>query len=160
MDKRAPGIVGEWMVVVSILLSGCSNEPTGGKQAEGEMVGSILGSTIGNFIPGGASIAGQVVRSHGGTIGSMIGGTIGAALDEEDRRRLEAAMRTALASGTPSSFENPDSGVKATVTPAPIINAADGKQCRSVKQDVVLKGGKVLSETVKACKDNSGKWEV
>ena len=149
------------LLVVVALTAGCSGQGDGsGKQAQGEMVGSILGSTIGNFIPGGGSIAGQLVKSQSGTIGTMIGGTIGAALDAEDRKRLEAATRAALASGTPSSFSNPDTGVKATVTPTAIVKGDDGKQCRSAKQDVTLKTGKVLSETVKACKGENGTWEV
>ena len=148
-----------------LLLAGCaSSEPTpgqvGNKEVEGQMVGSILGSTISNFLPGGGSIASQVIKSNAGTIGTMIGGTIGAALDEEDRRKLEEATRNAFNTGAPTTFSNARTGVKATVTPAAIAKSADGKQCRSAKQDVVLAGGKVLSETVKACKADNGNWEV
>jgi surface antigen len=152
-------------VALIALLVGCSNTGSnpgeaGSKEADGQMFGSILGSTIGNFIPNGGSVAGQVLKSNAGTLGMLIGGSIGAALDEEDRRKLDEATRKAFESGAATKFSNPSTGIKATVTPAAIAKSADGKQCRSAKQDVVLPDGKILTETVKACKGASGAWEV
>ena len=154
-------------VLLLLLVAGCASGPgagqlddsSGGKEAQGEAMGSLLGSMIGNFVPGGSSIAGQVLRSQGGNIGGLVGGTIGAALDEEDRRRLAAATRKAFDTGAPVTFTNPDTGVTATVTPTAIA-ASEGKQCRSVKQDVTLKSGKVMNEAVKGCKSSNGTWEV
>jgi surface antigen len=159
--KIGPALVS----AVLFLVSGCANGPVnpdqiGQKEADGQAVGSILGGTIGNFLPGGGSVASQVIKSNAGTIGTLIGGAIGAALDEEDRRKLDEATRRALNSGAAATFANERTGVRATVTPTAATRAADGKQCKTAKQDVVLANGKVLTETVKACKGADGGWEV
>jgi surface antigen len=91
-------------------------------------------------------------------IGSLIGSAVGAALDEEDRRVMQATTRQALESGKTRRFRSKRSGVqgRATVVSSQKVS---GKQCRTVKQEVVLKDGSTVSDTLSACKGPNG-WEV
>ena len=71
---------------------------------------------------GGA--AGNRARRHvaGAAIGGMIGNRIGAAMDDEDKRRAYAAQMQALESGpsgAPVAWRNPDSGRYGSVVPGP-----------------------------------------
>ena len=135
-----------------------SYDQTGQKQAQGNQIGSIVGSVVGGYIPGG-SVAGQVLQSHAGAIGGLVGGAIGAALDEEDRQRLAQTTRAAFASGQRKTFSNKQTGVRGTVTVTSSRVNANGQQCRTVKQDVIVKDGTALSDTVSACKGPNG-WDV
>src|SRR5262249_4772584 len=149
----------------SIVLSACcigfqASAQMGPKEAEGNMVGSILGGFIGSVVPGGNSVAGQLLKSQAGTIGGLVGGSIGAALDEEDRRLLERATRNAIVSGATRNSNNDKTGVRITVTPTAITKGPDGNQCRTANQEVILKDGRMLKGAVSACKGADGKWNV
>lgn len=152
------------LVSIALVFSGllaCSSDysQTGQKEMQGSQVGSIVGSVVGAYIPGGNSVAGQVLRSQSGTIGGLVGGAIGAALDEEDRRALAQTTRDALTSGQRKTFSNNQTGVRGSVTVTSSRVDSGGNQCRTVKQDVRLKDGTALADTVSACKGPSG-WDV
>lgn len=165
MRCRLRGHTGRAVPLVCVLsissgLAACSStDQTGQKEAQGTLVGSVVGGMIGGYIPGGNSVAGQVLRSQAGTIGSLVGGAIGAALDEEDRQRLAQATRAAIAGGQPKSFSNKQSGVRGKVTVTRSHVNDSGQQCRTVKQEVIVKDGTTLSDTVSACKGPNG-WDV
>lgn len=143
----------------SVLVACSSTDQVGQKEAQGDLVGTVAGNVIGNFIPGGNSIAGQLVKSQAGTIGRLVGRSIGASLDEEDRQRLAQTTRAAIASGERKSFSNKKSGVSGKVTVTASHVNASGQQCRTVKQEVIVKDGTALSDTVSACKGPDG-WDV
>jgi surface antigen len=111
-----------------------------------------------------ASVCGGVVadvlRSQAGTIGSLVGGTIGAQLDAEDQAALAAATRGAFESGKSRRFSNAKIGVKASVTVISTTKDASGRLCRTGKQDVTFKDGHTSSDTSSACKGANGKWDV
>jgi surface antigen len=140
-------------------LFACSSTEPGQKQAQGQEVGSILGNMVAPYI-GGGSAAAQILQANAGTIGGFIGSAIGAALDEEDRKQLEESTRAAFVSGQPKSFSNRKTGVRATVKVTATRVNEQGRQCRTVRQDVKLKDGTALSDNVSACKAPNGNWEV
>lgn len=145
---------------ISSALAACSSAgQVGQNETQGTVVGTIAGDMIGSYIPGGSSVAGQLLKSQAGTIGSLVGRAIGASLDEEDRKRLAQATRAAIASGERKSFSNKESGVSGKVTVTRSHVNASGQQCRTVKQEVVVKNGTTLSDTVSACKGPDG-WDV
>ena len=141
------------------LVACSSTGEVGQNETQGTLVGTVAGNMIGNFIPGGNSIAGQLVKSQAGTIGGMVGRVIGASLDEEDRQKLAQTTRAAISSGERKSFSNKKSGVSGKVTVTGSHVSASGQQCRTVKQEVIVKSGATLSDTVSACKGANG-WEV
>lgn len=129
----------------------------GQKEEEGTAAGAIIGGIIGGLIGGrgGAAVGGAIA---GTVIGGFIGNRIGAALDEEDRRALEQATRTALNSGKSQRYTNKRTGVKIR---AQVVSSqkVEGKPCRTIKQEVVLQDGNVMNDTVRACRGPNG-WEV
>lgn len=153
-----------WLIAVVSMFSSlvaCSSSPDqiGQKEGQGLQAGTLIGGMIGSYLPGGASVAGQVIKSQSGTIGGFVGGRIGAALDEEDRQALARATRAAFDSGQAKTFSNKQTGVRGSVKVAASRVSPDGQQCRTVKQEVTLKDGTALAETVSACKGPNG-WDV
>ena len=88
----------------------------------------------------------------------MVGSRIAAALEEEDRVAFERTTRRAMTSGKSQRYRNKHTGLRARVD---VVGSqkVQGKECRTVKQEVVLKDGKVLSDTVRACRGPNG-WQV
>jgi surface antigen len=129
----------------------------GPREGEGTAAGAILGGVVGGLIGGrgGAAVGGAII---GTVVGGLIGNRIGAALDEEDRRAMERATRTAITSGKSQRYANKRTGVKVR---AQVLSSqkVDGKPCRTIKQEVVLKDGNTVSDTVRACRGPNG-WEV
>jgi len=125
--------------------------------AAGAIFGGILGSVIGGAVGGraGSAIVGGIA---GATIGGFIGNRIGAELDEEDRRAMAATTRAAIRSGRTKRFRSRRSGVRGR---AVVVreNKVAGKPCRTIKQEVVLRDGRTVSDTVRACRGPNG-WEV
>jgi surface antigen len=136
-------------------LVGCASTELGQKEEAGEEIGSIIGGIVGSYMPGN-SIGAQIVRNHGDLIGGMIGGAIGASLDEEDRMALAKTTRAAFVSGKTQSFSNSKTGVRGTARVTATRNNEQGQQCRTVNQEVKLKDGKALSDTVSACRGANG----
>ena len=85
------------------------------------MTGGLIGNAIGGSV--GNRAAGTVI---GAAIGGLFGNRIGAAMDDEDRRRAYAAQMQALEtgpSGAPVAWRNPDSGRYGNVVPGPAYQA-------------------------------------
>jgi surface antigen len=155
------GVHASAIVLICAVLAACSTGEVGQygqKEAQGQEMGSIIGGIVAPYIPG-SSVAAQIVRNNGDLIGGIIGGAIGAALDEEDRKALEKSTREALASGKTKTFANRKTGVQGTVKVTGSRVNDEGRQCRTVQQDVKLKDGSALKDTVSACKGPNG-WEV
>jgi len=129
----------------------------GQREEEGTAAGAIIGGIVGGLIGGrgGAAVGGAIA---GTVIGGIIGNRIGAAIDEEDRAALERATRTAIRTGKSQRHANKRTGVRIR---AHVVSSqkVEGKPCRTIKQEVVLKDGNVLNDTVRACRGPNG-WEV
>jgi surface antigen len=144
--------------LLSLGLFACAGGEIGSKEEQGQEIGSIVGGIVGSYIPG-SSIGAQIVRNHGDLIGGVIGGAIGASLDEEDRMMLEKSTRAAMTTGKSQTFANRKTGVRGTAKVTSTRTNPQGRQCRTVKQDVKLKDGKDISDNVTACKASNGEWE-
>lgn len=126
------------------------------KESQGTIGGALIGGLVGGLIGGGGS--GSIISGiAGAAIGGFIGNRIGASLDEQDRAALGRATRSAFSSGKSQSFAG-RSGARGQVS---VVSSSkvDGKPCRTVKQEVTLKDGNVLSDTVSACRGPNG-WQV
>jgi surface antigen len=138
-------------------LFACAGGELGQKEEQGAEIGSIVGGIVGAVIPG-SSVGAQIVRNHGDLIGGIIGGAIGASLDEEDRKLLEKSTHAAFTTGKPQTFANKKTGVRGSARVTATRNNAEGRQCRTVRQEVKLKDGKGVSDNVTACKGSDGEW--
>jgi surface antigen len=108
--------------------------------------------------PPNNSAAAPVTR---GAIGGMIGTRIGAALDDEDKRRAYAAQVQALESGTsgaPVAWRNPDSGRYGSVVPGPKYQS-NGADCRQFTHTIYL-DGKPQTARGAACRGADGAWQA
>jgi surface antigen len=127
----------------------------GPKEQQGTFGGALIGGLIGGAIGGrgGSAVVGAIA---GTAIGGFIGNRIGASLDEKDRVAFARATRRAFSSGRTQTFSGRSGRGRAEVTSSSTVN---GQPCRTVRQEVVLKDGSVLSDTVSACRGPNG-WQV
>ncbi len=126
------------------------------------MPGAAGGTTAG--IAGAGTGGGSGTRATGaaisGALGGLIGTRIGAAMDDEDKRRAYAAQMDALDRGPPGApvaWKNPDSGRYGTIVPGPAYATTDGRNCRSFTHTIYIDG---KPETVRgtACHNADGSW--
>ncbi len=121
-------------------------------------MGAVAGGLIGNAIGAGAGnrAAGTII---GAAVGGLLGNHIGAALDDEDRRRANAAQMRALESGpsgAPVPWRNPDSGHYGNIVPGPSYQV-NGVPCRQFTETIYI-GGKPQVERGTACRNPDGTW--
>jgi surface antigen len=165
MQQVLRGMLGHSKILACGLVAGTvmigsvapASAQMGPREGEGTAAGAIMGGIIGGLIGGhgGAAVGGAIA---GTIIGGMIGNRIGAQLDAEDRAWLDQATRVAIRSGKSQRRSNKKTGVKMR---AQVVSSqkVDGKPCRTIKQEVVLKDGNVVNDTVSACRGPNG-WEV
>lgn len=127
------------------------------KETLGTVGGVIIGGLIGGALGGRGS--GAALGAVGGAlVGGFLGNRIGAHLDEQDRLALARLTRQAAASGGPRSYYNRRTGIRATIRPGRSYTSA-GQICRTVQQEVVMKDGTLMNDSVKSCKGANG-WVV
>lgn len=145
----------------ALMLTACAGDPESGRgprENTGTLLGGLTGAAIGSQFGGGVGghVAGAVV---GAGIGALVGNRIGAAMDDEDKRRAYAAQMEALdegAAGAPVSWRNPDSGRYGTVVPGPYYEA-QGRRCRSYTHTIYI-GGHPQTARGTACRNPDGTW--
>lgn len=133
-----------------MLLSACQSAET---RRFGGLVGSIAGSIGGSYLGTslGGGTAGRILGAvAGGVAGYYVGATVGGYLGKNDQRRMAEASQRAYDTDEPQSFSNPDSGVKGK---AEVVGVAADQECKTIRQTVVLKDGKTVTEDVKSCKE-------
>ena len=129
------------------LTTGCT------KQEQGTAIGSVVGGALGSrFGSGSGRIA---MTAVGAFAGAMIGSSIGQSMDETDRLKANRALESNR-TGQASSWSNPDTGNRYTVTPTRTYESREGP-CREYTTRAVIDG---RSEVIhgKACRDHSGRW--
>jgi surface antigen len=149
------------MVLAGLTLASCAGNPetgTGPKENTGTLVGALGGALIGSQIGGGPGerVAATVA---GAAIGGILGNRIGAAMDDEDKRRAYAAQMQALetgVSGAPVAWRNPDSGRYGSVVPGPSYQQASGT-CRQYTHTIYI-DGKPQTARGAACRNPDGTW--
>lgn len=149
---------------ISVLLTASSvaacSADSGPKEVGGTAGGAFTGAFIGNLIgrSAGNRVAGTLI---GAAVGGFLGNRIGAALDDEDRRRAYAAQMQALEtgpSGAPVAWRNPESGRYGSVVPGPATQI-DGASCRQYTHTVYI-DGRPQVERGTACRNPDGTWTV
>jgi len=116
------------IAVIGLSLAACAGSPDGSgpgpRENSGTLLGAGGGALLGAAVAGGGTgnrLAGAAV---GGLLGGLIGNRIGAAMDDEDKRRAYEAQMDALErgqSGAPTSWKNPM--VAGSVNAPPTSNA-------------------------------------
>ncbi len=138
-------------------LAACSAN-SGPKEVGGTAAGALAGGLIGNAIGGSAGnrAAGTLI---GAAVGGFFGNRIGAALDDEDKRRAYAAQMQALESGpsgAPVAWRNPDDDRYGNVVPGPAYQA-NGAVCRQYTHTIYIDG---VPQTQRgtACRNPDRTW--
>jgi surface antigen len=93
---------------------GCDAD--GGKQEGGAVIGAIVGGIIGNKMAKDDRALGTVI---GAGIGAAAGSAIGCKIQENDRKKAEAALEEALRTGHATNWRNPETGSRGDVTVEP-----------------------------------------
>jgi surface antigen len=153
-DLGKPAAAALVTALVVGLASPASAQMMGPREEGGTAAGALIGGALGGALGGRNPVAGAIV---GAAVGSFVGNRIGAALDEADRQALSSATRAAVVSGKPKRFSR-KGGARGKVDVVR-TSQSNGRQCRTLRQEVVLKDGRVLNDTVNACKGPRG-WEV
>lgn len=141
----------------AVSLAACS--PTGGNK---EQIGTVMGAAVGGIVgsqfggSAGAQVAGGLL---GAALGGLIGNRIGAALDEDDRKKLAAITQQSAASGGARAFKNSKSGISGRTRVTGTSTNAAGQMCRTVDQEIVKRDGTVLKDQVVACRTEKG-WVI
>lgn len=139
---------------VGAALAACSAD-SGPKEVGGTLVGASAGAAIGSSA--GNRALGTIT---GAALGGMLGNRIGAAMDDEDKRRAYAAQVQALESGpsgAPVAWRNPDSGRYGSIVPGPAYDS-NGMNCRQFTHTIYI-DGKPQTARGTACRNPDGTWQ-
>lgn len=143
------------ITMLIVLLPACQSAET---RRFGAVLGSVAGSIGGGYLGSamGGGTAGRILGAvAGGVAGYYVGSTVGGYLGKDDQQRMANASQKAFETDQTQTFNNPDSGVRgrAEVLPAAQTQQADSGACKTIRQTVVLKDGKTVTEDVRSCKD-------
>ncbi len=130
------------------------------KQTGGTLIGAGLGALAGSQIGGGRGQLAAV--AVGALAGAYFGSEVGKSLDRADKLAMQRTSQNALESnrsGQPSSWSNPDSGHRGTVTPTRTYRTAAGENCREYQQTVTI-DGKTEQAHGRACRQSDGSWKI
>lgn len=93
------------LLTAGLALGGC---PSSTNQTVGAGAGGLLGGLIGSQIGSGSTRL--IATGIGAGVGVLLGQQIGAYLDERDKQLAEESTVDTYRSGTPRSWENPETG--------------------------------------------------
>jgi surface antigen len=145
MKQLSVGIV----LIFLISLSSCATKGQTGALG-GAAGGALIGQAIGHST--GATLIGAAV-------GAGLGYIVGNEMDKNDRERLNSAYERAP-SGQRSSWTNPDSGNRYSVTPQRAYQDPGTHQtCRRAEINAVI-DGKPQRTYSTACRNSYGEWEL
>ena len=148
------------LLAAPLALGACQTNGIGPKQGIGAIAGAGAGGLAGSQIGDGR---GQLIATGAGAVlGMLIGSEIGKSLDRADRlyaaRNAQQTLETAP-SGQTSSWQNPDSGNRGSITPTKTYQTAGGSYCREYQQTIVV-GGESQSGYGTACRQPDGSWKI
>jgi surface antigen len=149
------------IAAVGLMLGACAGDPESGrgpKENTGTLLGALGGAAIGSAFGGGVGghVAGALI---GAGAGALIGNRIGAAMDDEDKKRAYEAEMAALESGpsgAPVGWRNPDSGRYGSVVPGPAY-VDSGRHCRAYTETIYIDGRPQTARGT-ACRNPDGTW--
>lgn len=144
------------LALTGVLLAGCaSNGQMGDKQAGGTVLGALGGAAIGSAFGSGSGKLASVAA--GAILGGLVGNAIGAQMDAEDRRQMEGAYYSAIASGTPARWRNDRTGNYGDVVVERPVYVRSGPVCRNYTNTVYI-GGRPEIMRGQACRNPDGTW--
>lgn len=130
------------------------------KEQVGTVGGAIGGAWIGSNVGKGK---GNIVGIAAGTLlGAYLGNQFGQSLDKADLSYYNQTSQYALEetkTGQTSSWVNPDSGNKGTITPTRTYQTASNTYCREYTQTITV-GGKQEEGFGTACRQPDGSWKI
>jgi surface antigen len=133
-------------------LTGCSNLDN---QDIGVITGGVAGGLVGSTIGGGS---GRIIATGIGAIaGAYIGGAIGRNMDKTDQLETQMALEKS-ASGHPTTWKNPDTGNRYTVTPRKTVVGRNHQPCREYMMTAMIAGKKQQMYGT-ACRQADGSWK-
>jgi len=105
---------------------------------------------------------GTVTEAVGTVAGSDIGGAVGRALTEKDRRMVKELTQRGLETGTSGKtlwWNNEQSGNSGTITPQPNFDMGDKGPCREFQQTISA-SEETSTGYGTACRDAKGVWRL
>jgi surface antigen len=140
-------------VAAAVTLAACEEPAT--KKDVGVVSGAVIGGVVGSTIGGGT---GRTVAIIAGTVaGAVIGGKIGAKMDEADKLKAAQALE-GTPTGQHTTWTNPDTGARYTMTPTKTYEASAGP-CRDFTVDANVEG-KPEKVSGTACRQPDGSWKT
>lgn len=134
-------------------LSGCETTSHG---QQGEVLGGVLGGVIGAQVGEGRGKTAAIIV---GTIaGAMIGRHVGESMDDTDRMQTARVLNDSR-TGEPTTWVNPDTGYRYTVTPTRTFEESSGP-CREFQLDATVGGERNQDVYGTACYQADGSWLV
>lgn len=137
------------LLVVAILFTSCATTETS-KGQTGAVGGAAAGALLGQII--GRDTEATLL---GAAIGGVLGYIVGNEMDKYDRRQLNAAYENTPSNQT-TTWVNPDSGKRYSVTPQPAYHEHN-RVCRKAEIDAVI-DGKKQKTLATACRNEQGQW--
>jgi surface antigen len=151
------------VALVGTAVAACASNPqTAAGPQQSTLVGGPLpppatfGAPVGGDQPAVPERVNPAVASA--AIGGMFG-SVGAAMDDDDKQRAYAAQIQALESGGPGApvaWRNPDSGHYGSIVPGPTFDRG-GNKCRQYTHTVYI-DSKPQTARGAACRNSSGRW--
>lgn len=142
----------------ALVLAGCAGQ--GQKETGGTLVGAAAGGLLGSQFGSGT---GKLIGTALGVVaGGFLGKEVGKSLDNADKAAMKQSTQYSLEAtkvGHTSSWSNPDSGNRGSVTPTKTYQAPTGEYCREYQQTVTV-GGKTEEAYGTACRKPDGTWKV
>ena len=126
------------------------------REQGGAVTGAVVGGVVGNQIGGGHGK--DIATALGVFAGALAGASIGRSLDQLDEINTNKALETTKTNQT-SSWVNPDSGNRYSVTPVKTYQSNEGRYCREYQSTVMI-GGEQVQSYGTACRQPDGAWEV
>ena len=141
------------LLLAALALGGCN------LTSRGAADGAATGSVVGGNSSGDAATASSALTNV--ELSRLIGGKIGSALNDDDRRLAYEAQIKALESGPPGApmpWRNPASGRYGNIVPGPAYDRK-GAQCRGYSHSVTI-GGQLEIARGTACRSPEGGWSA
>ena len=150
MNKTLMGM----SLAVAFTLSGCWDGQIRNEEV-GTAVGGVIGGLLGAQVGGGA---GQLAATAtGALLGAYLGGNVGRTMDETDRAKTYQTLEGSP-TGSPSNWQNPNTGNRYEVTPTRTYEDA-GRPCREYTTEAWI-DGKRESLRGTACREPDGSWRA
>lgn len=149
------------IALLAVVFVSCASMTQTAKENPKAVLGGMGGAAGGGLIAAAAG-ANPALIAFSVLAGGLVGGAIGNRLDEKDKEMAAKAAHQAFENnhtGTPSSWQNPDTGASGTITPTRTYQIESGGYCREYTQEIMV-GGEKHESYGTACRQPDGSWKV